>query len=405
MKTGASTSYRFYYRAIVLMAVIIALTTASTQLRADTGMCGGASTTLPFTDVPAANIFFCSIAEAYFSGLTNGTSPTTFSPSAVVDRQQMAAFVTRTMDQSLKRSSPRGALGQWWTPQAASSLGRTTVGIGPQQPKSDGADIWVPNGNFGGVGTVSRVRASDGKLLDTWTGTSDAAGVLIAMGRVFVTGHTNPGRLYQIDPTQPAGDVTTVANNLGGGPGEIAFDGARIWTANDIETGSVSIVTLNPISVTTVSEGFFSPTGIIYDGTNIWVADTGDNKITKLDANGAIIQEVAVGINPFFPVFDGTNIWVPNINGNTVSVVRASTGTVIATLSGNGLNFPMSAAFDGERILVTNNGGNSVSLWKAADLTPIGFLATGANTFPLGVCSDGLNFWVTLAGANQLVRF
>jgi len=28
--------------------------------------------TLPFADVPATNVFFCAIAEAYFSGLTNG---------------------------------------------------------------------------------------------------------------------------------------------------------------------------------------------------------------------------------------------------------------------------------------------------------------------------------------------
>ncbi len=47
---------------------------------ADTGTCGGAMVTLPFTDV-AGNIFFCQIAEAYFSGLTNGTTPTTYSPS------------------------------------------------------------------------------------------------------------------------------------------------------------------------------------------------------------------------------------------------------------------------------------------------------------------------------------
>jgi hypothetical protein len=34
---------------------------------------------------------------------------------------------------------------------------------------------------------------------------------------------------------------------------------------------------------------------------------------------------------------------------------------VLATLTGNGLDFPVSAAFDGQRILVTNHNGNSVS--------------------------------------------
>lgn len=90
---------------------------------------------------------------------------------------------------------------------------------------------------------------------------------------------------------------------------------------------------------------------------------------------------------------------------NTVTVVRASTGAIVNTLSGNGLNGPLIAAFDGERILVTNSNGNSVSLWKATDMSPLGSVATGANTFPPGACSDGLNFWITLNGTSKLVRF
>lgn len=91
-----------------------------------------------------------------------------------------------------------------------------------------------------------------------------------------------------------------------------------------------------------------------------------------------------------------------------MSVVRATgglAGTVLATLSGNGLNGPRQAAFDGERILVTNGAGDSVSLWRATDFTPIGTVSTGAGTAPLGVCGDGLNFWITLQDADKLARF
>ena len=139
----------------------------------------------------------------------------------------------------------------------------------------------------------------------------------------------------------------------------------------------------------------------------MWVTDQGTfpGNLFKLDSNGAIIQTVSMGNNPQFPVFDGTNIWVPNNVSNTVTVVRASTGAVLATLTGNGLNGPRTAAFDGERILVTNQSGDSVSLWKAADLSPLGSVATGSGTFPTGACSDGLNFWVTLQNTGKLVRF
>src|SRR5262249_32660540 len=145
--------------------------------------------------------------------------------------------------------------------------------------------------------------------------------------------------------------------------------------------------------------------GILFDGSNIWVTDVGSNTLKKLDRFGNIVQTVNVGDRPNFPAFDGTNIWVPNILGNSVTVVRAATGAVVATLTGNGLNEPFQAAFDGQRILVTNQFGDSVSLWRAADLTPIGTFSTGAGTFPQGSCSDGTYFWITLASTNQLARF
>jgi hypothetical protein len=405
MRTKAHTSGRRCHRVFALMAQIAIITTASSQLRADTGTCGGQMLTLPFTDVSAGNVFFCSIAEAFFSGLTNGTSATTYSPSANVPREQMAAFISRTLDQSLKRGSRRAALDQYWTTQTGNNLALTSVGSLPRLVQSDGPDLWVTNN---GSSTVSRVRASDGKLLETWTGATGATGVLCAMGKVFVTAQTSPGKLYQIDPTQPPGAVATLSSSLGSYPGGIAYDGQRIWTANDGGSlaGSVSIVTLNPTSVTNLSTGFSKPLGVIYDGANIWLTDHAVDKLHKLDSNGAILLSVDVGSRPELPAFDGMNIWVPNHSSNTVSVVRATgsfAGTVLATLSGNGLSTPTTAAFNGERILVTN--GNSVSLWQATDFATIGTFFTASNAFPFGVCSDGLNFWITLDGDDILARF
>ena len=407
MRTGAKPQGRRYYRPIMLIAAMIVITAASTRSQAtQTDTCGGQMITIPFDDVMPGNVFFCSIAEAFFSGLSNGTTATAYSPSANVPREQMAAFVTRTMDQSLKRGSNRAALNQYWTTQGANNLALTTVGNGPQLVQSDGADVWVANS---GDSTVSRVRASDGKLLETWTDATDAVGVLCAMGKVFVIGQTDPGRLYQIDPTMAAGAVSTVSSALGSSPQGIGYDGQRIWTANF--GASVSIITLNPTGVTNVSTGFTDPIGVIYDGANIWVTDNVSgsvDKLRKLDSSGGIMLSVDVGSFPLFPAFDGTNIWVPNFNSNSVSVVRATggfAGTVLATLSGNGLNAPLAAAFDGERILVTNFNGNSVSLWKASDFTPIGTFLTGGISNPYGACSDGLNFWITLNNTGKLARF
>ncbi len=160
-----------------------------------------------------------------------------------------------------------------------------------------------------------------------------------------------------------------------------------------------------PWAVTTVTTGFSHPAGVIYDGANIWVTENNAGTLLKLSSAGVILQTVTVGTNPEYPAFDGTNIWVPNLNSSSVTVVRASSGAVVQTLTGNGLNGPVTAAFDGQRLLVTNLAGSSVSLWKAADLTPLGSFSLGTSTGPQGACSDGVNFWISLSSVNKLARF
>jgi hypothetical protein len=113
-----------------------------------------------------------------------------------------------------------------------------------------------------------------------------------------------------------------------------------LWTANafllqvqdrnfDPDTGVATKFTI----------GFILLNGIIFGSSNIWVTDIGDKTLKKLDSNGNVIQSVAVGGEPEFPVFDGSNIWVPN-QSNSITVVRARDGLVVATLTGNGLNGP-----------------------------------------------------------------
>jgi hypothetical protein len=136
MKLKPSIAVRF----LLLISVMANLTILSRTIQADTGSCGGGAITLPFTDV-MGNPFFCQIAAAYFSGLTNGTSATTYSPSQPVPREQMAAFVTRTLDQSLKRGSRRAALNQWSTPTGSRPSTRTQVGDLPRLLACDGTDL------------------------------------------------------------------------------------------------------------------------------------------------------------------------------------------------------------------------------------------------------------------------
>jgi hypothetical protein len=379
-------------------------------MRADTGTCNGQSLTLPFTDVAGSNPFFCQIAQAFFTGLTNGTSATTYSPSANVSREQMAAFITRTQDSALKRGSRRATAGQWAMPQDAGVLKSTVVSSSPQYNCFDGEDIWVAN--FTG-NSVTRVHASDGRVLGTWTGANNAFNTIAAAGFIYVVGNLNPGKIYRIDPTQAAGAVTEVEGNVGANPHSITYDGLNLWTANEGTgpgLGSITRYNIVTDTATTFTTGFNRPAGIVFDGTHLWVVDAGSDELYRVNpASGTILETLAMGtINSTvaIPVFDGSNIWVPV--STEIKVVSTSTpAQVLATLTGNGLGGSNRAvAFDGERIMVTSGGG--ISLWQATSLTPLGNLSLGAGMASNGVCSDGLHFWIAVditASNGVLLRY
>ena len=359
-------------------------------------LCGGAGALLgacgPFTDV-AADAFCPFVLEIFYLGITTGTTATTYDPTGNVTRLQMAAFLSRTVDGVLKRGSRRAALGQFWTQKK--HLQGIGFGSNIGLPASDGQDVWVPLAG----GDVIQIHASDLNLVQIWSGAASGAAAIDVLSQVFITGATTPGSLYRIAKNFPS-SVSVIASNLGGGPGGLAYDGSAVWTAN--ASGSISMVTLPSGPASTVTTGFGSPIGALYDGSNVWVTDNFKGALLKLNSSGAILQTVTVGTNPLYPVFDGANIWVPNGEDNTVSVVRASNGAVLATLTGNGLAIAFNAAFDGQRLLVTNLVGDSVSLWKASDLTPLGSANLGLNSAPKFSCSDGVRFWI--AGADNFLQ-
>ena len=386
-------------RALVLITLLASLTVLSTRLQADTGNCGGATTTLPFTDIQG-NPFFCLIAEAYFSGLTAGTSATTYSPGDVVTREQMAAFTARTLDQSVKRGNPRAALGQWSLNKSTFMLGTFTGYHNPQFLACDGYTVWVSNTQGD---TISRVDIKTGARICTLAGIPSPEQIVIVSGNLYVASFQSPGKIYYTTIGSTGDGGISSLFTVGPNPIGITFDGENLWTANNGTgpgTGSLSRANLSDFNVTTFTTGFSQPFGILFDGANLWVTDQGDSSLKRVDTTtGAVLQTIPLSGVMQHPVFDGTNLWIPCTGPDQVYVVRAVgglTGTVLAQLTGNGLNAPLQAAFDGERICVTNTAAQNVSLWKASDLSPIASVNVSNNGAynPRGICSDGTTFFI-----------
>jgi len=102
-----------------------------------------------------------------------------------------------------------------------------------------------------------------------------------------------------------------------------------------------------------------NPQGIVFDGAHMWVANEGDDTVTKIRAaDGLVIDTYSVGDGPCDLVFDGKFIWVTNQNDDTVTQLYASDGTVNQTYStGNG---PCGIAFNGGGNMVINQGDNTL---------------------------------------------
>jgi|GEM_PF-199077 len=412
------------FEALVLTLVLL-LTGAVSHLRADTGTCGGAMITLPFTDIlngPSSG-FFCFIAQIYFQGITVGTSATTYSPDNPVTRGQMAVFLARTEDLALKRGSRRTAIGKQWSvrvPYSQFVEGRITQSA-VQFAASDGISIYYANQTDGVVSRTNIHASSPQEQGNTWTGAAGAYAILTNGRLAYITGNLSSGKLYIA--FLGIGGVYTVPQSVGPFPAGITFDGEFLWIAcYGANPGGGAVSKIHPDtdgSGFTIFNGtgfdFSRPYGILFDGENLWVTDDGaapaeNSTLKRVDRDtGQVLQTITVGKGAGMPVFDGTNLWVPNLYDDTISVVRAVgglRGAILATLTGNGMSRPLAGAFDGERILFTNNGTNGASLWNAASLTPLGSVPVKDGVLR-GACSDGLDFYVTnqLTNGFQLLRF
>jgi hypothetical protein len=159
------------------------------------------------------------------------------------------------------------------------------VGSSPEGLAFDGANIWVSD--FFGDALI-KVRASDGVVLGTYG-------------------------LFE--------------------PIYVACDGASVWVTNEI--GDVTKFRgSDGAKEATIDLGTSALGGIIFDGTNIWLAAPGSNGVYELrPSDGRIVGAYTVGEGPSQLAFDGANIWVTNGGDDTVTKLRASDGHELFTVN------------------------------------------------------------------------
>lgn len=203
---------------------------------------------------------------------------------------------------------------------------------------------------------------------------------------------------------------------VGSNPYGIIFDGSNIWVANSGTEGEAGKPN-NTLTKLRASDGGLLgtftvgivPCNLVFDGTNVWVTNNGSNSVTKMRASdGTALGTFSImGSFPFGIAFDGMNIWVTstNVNGTgtaAITKLRAIDGVTIGVFPDLEGDSPSDLAFDGANVWLTNNTGNNVAKIRPSDGSLLGTFSVGVA--PRGILFDGANIWVANNGSNNVTK-
>jgi DNA-binding beta-propeller fold protein YncE len=311
------------------------------------------------------------------------------------------------------------------------------------------------------VGTTSQVSATTANnftspVTYTVTAADGSSQVYVVTVTVVVSAVSLSGIVTTLAGSGAAGAINATGTSASfSGPLGVATDGTNVYVADVtnnlirkivISTGAVTTlagsVAGGSLNATGTAASFNSPTGVATDGTNVYVADSGNNMIRQIVISTGVVTTLAGSVAggsfnatgtaasfsmPYGVATDGTNVYVADSNNNLIRKIVISTG-VVTTLAGSlnygstnatgtaaRFDFPVGLATDGTKLFVADAANNLIrqivigtgAVTTLAGSGTAGSLnATGtAASFncPTGVATDGANLYVA-DQSNKLLR-
>lgn len=198
------------------------------------------------------------------------------------------------------------------------------------------------------------------------------------------------------------------AVKLAGGQGQtigLAVDATHVyWTSQNL--GTVSKVSVNGGTPTTLATGISSPAGVAVDSTSVyWVAGSGGNvyKAPLAGGNSTILANAQSG--PLNVAVDATNVYWTN-SGGTIMKVPIAGGSTTQLATGQ---TPLGLAVDANYVYWTNGyfGSNNATVQKVPIGGGVPITLVSGQTRPTALAVDSMYFyWTTGAGngADQLLK-
>ncbi len=258
-----------------------------------------------------------------------------------------------------------------------------------------------------------------------------------------------PGAAGTVTTLRSAGNMVNFNFPMG-----ITTDGTNLYVADSannrlcqvsIASGQVTILAgsgaIGAVDGTGTAASFWEPIGMATDGANLYVADSANNKIRKIDIlsgqvttlAGSGVRGMADGVgpmasfaNPLGIAIVGPNLYVADIGNNMIRKVVTATGQV-STLAGSGtmgtvdgigfaanFHFPAGIATDGTNLYVSDAGNNKIrkiAIATAQVTTLAGSGLTGSTdgngtaasfNYPMGITANGANLYVADSSGNRV---
>ncbi len=272
-------------------------------------------------------------------------------------------------------------------PKTNRIVAEVPVGIRPGPIAAGEGSAWV-----GSIDDRTLTRVNTQTFANAGTVTLDnetPTGIAVGPGAVWVA-HGLLGKLSRVDPQ--FNQVTKTLDLAGrdpSGDGVVAVGGDSVWAAY----GDATLARVDPVEGRVRGRGLTaSPTGIVYAVGSVWVANRGEQTVSRFSPGtfeAGPVKVTSVGEGPQAVAFGDGAIWVAN-RDDTVTRVDPDTYATATIPVGHG---PAAIAFGEDAVWVAETGG-TVSRIDPATRTVTKTIHVG--NAPSGIAVANGLVWVTV---------
>ncbi len=153
------------------------------------------------------------------------------------------------------------------------------------------------------------------------------------------------------------------------------------------------------------------PTGLCFDGTNLWLADRGTDKIYCINPEtGKVISQIeSPAYWPTGLAWDGEYLWNADFRGRTdkaedldgmIFKIDPKDGTILNTLQSPAKS-PKGLAYDGKYLWCTDDRTDKIIQFSQVDGTTIKSFPSPTKD-PKGITFDGKYLWISDRGTDEI---